>query len=171
MATILLANTWNIGLFLLASPFGAIALLFLLMGRYYQSKYHRLGESVLIPDNNLILQGQNSLGWVELERVGGNRVNSLTLTCLRQSNYSSGSESSTRYDVLWQTEVDIDVRHLPEQTQLQFELTIPMQYPPTYRNWFKGSQVRWQLSFEFVEAMVGIKRTWDIPVVRSLLTN
>ncbi|MCL2915128.1 hypothetical protein L2725_15315 [Shewanella corallii] len=96
-----LTDNWSIGLFLLSSPFLAMGLLLLIIGKYHDNKYRRLGKSVLVLPTDRCELGLAIKARVEIEKPEFNRVSRIQLSCLRRENSGSDDNKIASYQTLW----------------------------------------------------------------------
>ncbi len=146
-------------LFLLL-PFLAMCGLMLVIGRHQQKKYDQLGATPLKLVPHQCRLGQSTKATISIGKKNFRRVNRLSLKCWRRHENSH----STGYDVVWETELTPVVRPSAGGTELELDILIPVDKKPTNRGGWGAKQYHWQLSFEYVEAMTAIQRTWKIPV-------
>lgn len=149
------------GWFLLI-PFFVICALMLVIGRYQQKKYDRLGATPLKLSSDECKLGQSTRATITVGYNDFTRVNQLSLKCWRRNS----SSETTSYDEVWGAEITPTIRACPMGTELEFDIVIPADKKPTNRGGWGAKKYHWELSFEYVEAMTAIKRTWKIPVSR-----
>lgn len=159
--TLFSANAKPGGWFLLL-PFFVMCALMLVIGRYQQKKYDRLGATPLTLMSGECKLGQSMSAKIAISHQDFSRVNQLSLTCWKRNS----SSNSTSYDKIWATEIVPTIQACFNGTELVFDICIPADKKPTNKGGWGAKKYHWELGFEYVEAMTAIKRTWKIPVSR-----
>lgn len=154
------------GLFI-ALPFAVFALLLFVIGKYQQKKYERLGKAPLTITPSVCTIGEKTSGSITIQKENFNKVQKLILTCLRMSSAKNNTNSTTTYTPVWTCDIEPVIHFSGGETKLEFTFMIPTGSKPTSGNWFKANKFHWELSFEYVETLDNIKRTWEIPVVEG----
>ncbi|WP_143142082.1 hypothetical protein [Alteromonas sp. V450] len=147
--------------YLFSSGFFLFAILLWVIGAYQKRKFFKLGKTPLTLTPSCCTIGEQFEGTIEIERPNFNRVKEISIT-LWQYRKTAGDES--RADRVWESSAIAKINHEDGKTILNFNFTIPRDMEPTNKAFFSNNKYYWEASFEFVESMQSIKRTWEIPV-------
>ncbi|KPA51914.1 hypothetical protein VT25_17680 [Photobacterium leiognathi subsp. mandapamensis] len=141
-------------------PFVAFLLLMFFIGRYYRKKYNLLGDTPLyLPETQYTL-GRLLPAMIEIDHPQFTRVANVTLCCLQ-----STSGRSSAINTVWQSDIMIEPEYSNNQTHLLFNLFIPTSEKATDTSGFSKAKYVWEVSFEYIDKMTKVKRSWVIPVV------
>ncbi|MDO6568711.1 hypothetical protein Q4561_16685 [Alteromonas sp. 1_MG-2023] len=147
--------------YLFSGFFLSFSILLLTIGTYQKRKFYKLGKTPLTLTPSFCTIGEEFKGSIEIGRPNFNSVKEITITLWRRSK-TAGDES--RQDKVWESSSTAKINHVNGTTILEFSFTIPHDKKPTNKGFFSNNKYFWEASFEFVESMQSIKRTWEIPV-------
>lgn len=143
--------------------FFVFSLLLYVLGSFQYKKHRQLGKTPLTLVPSFCTLGAKASGSISIEREQFHKVKNLSLTSWKSSPAGS-DRGSLRYDVIWETTIEPSIEFIKSKTILDFEFTIPTEKKPTDERGTSRNKFYWEISFEFVESMDSIKRTWKIPV-------
>lgn len=149
----------------LGSLFGAIGflvvvLLMFFIGQFQKNKYKKLGSTPLTLTPSFCTIGSKCIGSIEITREHFNKVNTLILSSWKYTRVSS----DYHFEKVWEHSLPFTSKFINNKTILEFNFVIPLGHKPTYKSLFSKNKHHWEVSFEFVESMDSITRTWKIPV-------
>jgi len=161
--TLLYASTKSTSpaIYLFSGFFFSFSILLWTIGSYQKRKFYRLGKTPLTLTPSICTIGEEFKGSIEIEKPNVNRVKEISITLWRRSK-TTGDES--RNDIVWESSATTHINHVDGKTILDFSFVIPRDKEPTNKGFFSENKYFWEASFEFVESMQSIKRTWEIPV-------
>ena len=143
-----------------AAGFLVVALLIFFMGRFQNKKYNQLGVTPLTLTPSFCTIGNEFSGSIEIKRKNFSKVKTLLITAwIRDS-----SSESPRFEKTWESTIAPQIKFIENKTMLDFSFVIPVGKQPTGKRFLSNNSNHWEISFEFVERMDAIKRTWEIPV-------
>ncbi|GAA6173367.1 hypothetical protein NBRC116592_30370 [Colwellia sp. KU-HH00111] len=150
----------------LGSLFGAIgfSLFVALMygiGFFQKKKYNKLGATPLTLTPSFCTIGSEFSGSIEIPRTQFNKVKDLSITSWK---YTKITNDSYQFEKVWESTITPTIKYKKNKTMLEFIFTIPEGSKPSYNGFFSKNKHHWEVSFEFVESMENIKRSWRIPV-------
>ncbi|MEQ3639962.1 MAG: hypothetical protein ABNH03_09400 [Alteromonas sp.] len=148
-------------IYLFFAGFFSFSILLWVIGAYQKRKFYKLGKTPLTLTPSICTIGEEFKGSIEIEKPNFLRVKEITITLWRRSK-TAGDES--RNDIVWESSAATNINHVDGKTILDFSFTIPRDKEPTNKGFFSENKYFWEASFEFVESMQSIKRTWEIPV-------
>ena len=151
------------GSYFFIAPFFVMAGLLTVIGRHYQKKYQILGQTPLELEGGCCVIGQETPAKITVFKPNFGRVQELKLTCWRRH---SGS-SQTGYQEVWSERFAVNQCTDAAHTQLSATIIVPEGKKPTTRSLMARNKHHWELSFEYVESMSLIKRTWKLAVVSA----
>lgn len=138
-------------------------LLFYVLSAYSKKKYLQLGGTPLTITPGFCTLGEKVSGEISIARAQFNKVGTLSLICWKKSKAGTDS-GSIRQDKVWETAITPTIKYSENKTVLSFEFTIPVDKKPTDESFTSAKKYYWELSFEFVESLSALKRSWKIPV-------
>ncbi len=149
----------------IGSLFGAIGflvvvLLMFFIGKHRNNKYNKLGATPLTLTPAFCTIGSTCNGSIEITREKFNKVKTLSLSSWKYTRVSS----DYRFEKVWEHSLPLTSKFINNKTILEFSFVIPLGHKPTYKSLFSKNKHHWEVSFEFVESMDSITRTWKIPV-------
>lgn len=147
--------------YLFSGGFFSFSILLWTIGAYQKRKFYTLGKTPLTLTPSFCTIGEEFKGSIEIEKPNFNRVKEISITLWRRSK-TTGDEYRT--DKVWESSATTKINHVNCKTILDFSFTIPHDKKPTNKGFFSENKYFWEASFEFVESMQSIKRTWEIPV-------
>jgi len=147
--------------YLFSGFFLSFSILLLTIGTYQKRKFYKLGKTPLTLTPSFCTIGEEFKGSIEIGKPNFNSVKEITISLWRRSK-TAGDES--RQDKVWESSSTAKINHVDDKTILEFSFTIPHDKEPTKKGFFSNNKYYWEASFEFVESMQSIKRTWEIPV-------
>ncbi|APD87076.1 hypothetical protein BM527_13785 [Alteromonas sp. Mex14] len=149
-------------IYLVFAGFFSFAILLWVIGSYQKRKFYKLGKTplTLTPSNCTI--GEEFEGSIEIEKPNFNRVKEISITLWHRTMIGDDS----REDIVWKSSAIRHINHVDGKTILDFSFVIPHDKEPTNQWFFSKNKYFWEASFEFVESMQSIRRTWEIPVKR-----
>ncbi|WP_152561606.1 MULTISPECIES: hypothetical protein [unclassified Alteromonas] len=147
-------------IYLFFGGFFSFSILLWVIGAYQKRKFYKLGKTPLTLTPSLCAIGEEFKGSIEIEKPSFNSVKEITITLWQRKRV--GDES--RNDKVWESSATTKISHVNCKTILDFSFTIPHDKKPTNKEFFSENKYFWEASFEFVESMQSIKRTWEIPV-------
>jgi hypothetical protein len=147
--------------YLFSGFFISFSILLLTIGAYQKRKFYKLGNTPLTLTPSFCTIGEEFKGSIEIGKSNFNSVKEITITLWRRrKTVGDGS----RNDKVWESNTTTKINHVDDTTILEFSFTIPHDKKPTNKGFFSENKYFWEASFEFVESMQNIKRTWEIPV-------
>jgi hypothetical protein len=146
--------------YLFFGGFFSFSILLWVIGAYQKRKFYKLGKTPLTLTPSFCTIGEEFKGSIEIEKPSFNNVKEITITLWQRKRV--GDES--RNDKVWESSATTKINHVNFKTILDFSFTIPHDKKPTNKGFFSENKYFWEASFEFVESMQSIKRTWEIPV-------
>ena len=146
--------------YLFSGFFFSFSILLWTIGSYQKRKFYKLGKTPLTLTPSLCKIGEEFEGSIEIEKSNFNKVKEITITLWLRKRV--GDES--RNDKVWESSATTKINHVNGKTILNFSFTIPHDKKPTNKGFFSENKYFWEASFEFIESMQSIKRTWEIPV-------
>ena len=149
----------------LGSLFGSlgflvVVLLLFFMGQFQKNKYNKLGSTPLTLTPSFCTIGSKCSGSIEVSREQFNKVKTLSISSWKYTRVSS----DYRFEKVWENSLPLTLKSINNKTILEFNFIIPIGHKPTYQRVFSKNKHHWEISFEFVESMESITRTWKIPV-------
>jgi len=151
----------SIGSLFGAGGFLVVVLLLFFLGQFNKIKYNKLGSTPLTLTPSFCTIGSKCNGSIEVSRANFNKVKVLSLTSWK---YTRVSSDNYRYEKFWENSIPITLQSMNDKTIIEFNFIIPIGHKPTYKSFFSKNKHHWEVSFEFVESMESITRTWKIPV-------
>ena len=148
-------------IYLFFAGFFSFSILLWVIGAYQKRKFYKLGKTPLTLTPSSCTIGEEFKGSIEIEKPSFNKVKEISIT-LWQSRKIIGDEY--RQDIVWESSAITNINHVNGKTILDFSFIIPHDKEPTNKGFFSENKYFWEASFEFVESMQNIKRTWEIPV-------
>ncbi|MGB3726534.1 MAG: hypothetical protein WA981_12255 [Glaciecola sp.] len=148
-------------IYLFFGGFLSFSILLWVIGAYQKRKFYKLGKTPLTLTPSSCTIGEEFKGSIEIEKPNFNRVKEISIT-LWQSRKIVGDEYRT--DIVWESSATTNINHVDGKTILGFSFIIPHDKEPTKKGFFSEDKYFWEASFEFVESLQSIKRTWEIPV-------
>ncbi len=130
------------------------------IGAYQKRKFSKLGRTPLTLTPSVCTIGEEFKGSIEIEKPDFNRVKKISITLWHHT--MRGDDS--REDIVWESSTTTKINYVDGKTILEFSFVIPHGKQPTNKAFFSENKYFWEASFEFVESMQSIKRTWEIPV-------
>lgn len=159
----MLLRSWSLVIFVTALCFFAFSALLYVLGRYHQSKFNALGETPLLLKPSSYVVGDTNKATIFINQRDFRRVSKVRFECIRECK-----SQSTGHEVLYHYDYQVKPVEDGEKTRLEFEIKTSDQNPPTSDLITLSSvRIRWRLSFEYVEKMSLIRRTWEIPVLKA----
>jgi len=146
---------------LAAIGFLAVVASLFAMSTYQKKKYNKLGDTPLTLVPAFCKIGSEFSASIEITRENFNKVKRISITSWK---YSKVSGDSYRYEKVWQASLTPTIKYNGNKTILAFSFTIPIGQQPSYTRFFSKNKHHWEVSFEFVESMQNIKRSWKLPV-------
>ncbi len=116
-----------------------------------------MGKTPLTLTPSFCTIGEEFKGSIEIEKSNFNRVKEISITLWHRT--MRGDDS--REDIVWQSSATTKINHVNCKTFLGFSFTIPHDKEPTNKGFFSENKFYWEVSFEYVESMHSIKRTWE----------
>ena len=147
--------------YLFSGGFFLFSIILWTIGAYQKRKFNKLGQTPLTLTPPFCTIGEEFKGCIEIGESNFNRVKELSITLWRRSK-TIGDEYRT--DKVWESNVTTEINFVGSKTILGFSFTIPHDKEPTRKGFFSENKFFWEVSFEYVESMQSIKRTWEIPV-------
>ncbi|TKB03424.1 hypothetical protein E5672_10315 [Alteromonas portus] len=147
-------------LYLFFAGFFSFSILLWVIGAYQKRKFYKLGKTPLTLTPSICTIGEEFKGSIEIEKPNFNRVKIISITLWHRT--MRGDDS--RKDIVWESSATTHINHVDGKTILNFCFAIPHGMEPTNKAFFSENKYFWEASFEFVESMQSIKRTWEIPV-------
>lgn len=138
--------------------FLVVALLLFFIGRFKQKQYNKLGDTPLTLIPSVCVVCEEFVGSIEVKRENFIKVNQLSIT-----SWKKGRSENSTYQKLWESIIIPEISFTESKTVLNFSFVIPAGKKPTDKSLF-SDYFFWEISFEFVEDLDAIKRTWKIPV-------
>lgn len=148
-------------LYLFSGGFFLFSIILWTIGTYQKRKFNKLGKAPLTLTPSFCTIGEEFKGSIEIGKSNFNRVKEISITLWRRSK-TIGDEYRT--DKVWESNATTEIIYVGGKTFLGFSFTIPHDKEPTNKEFFSENKFFWEASFEFVESMQSIKRTWEIPV-------
>lgn len=149
-------------LYLFFAGFFSFSILLWVIGSYQRRKFSKLGKTPLTLTPSVCTIGEEFKGSIEFEKPNFNRVKEISITLWHRTMIGDDS----REDIIWKSSAITHINHVDGKTILDFSFVIPHDKEPTNKWFFSKNKYFWKASFEFVESMQSIKRTWEIPVKR-----
>ena len=146
--------------YLFAGGFFLFSVILWTIGAYQKRKFCKLGKTPLTLTPSFCTIGEEFKGSIEIEKSNFNRVKEISITLWHRTRRGDDS----RDDIVWQSSATTRINHVNCKTFLGFSFTIPPDKEPTNKGFFSENKFFWEVSFEYVESMQSIKRTWEIPV-------
>ena len=140
----------------------SFSILLWVIGSYQRRKFSKLGKTPLTLTPSVCTIGEEFKGSIEIEKPNFNRVKEISITLWHRTMIGDDS----REDIVWKSSAITHINHVDGKTILDFSFVIPHDKEPTNQWFFSKNKYFWEASFEFVESMQSIKRTWEIPVKR-----
>lgn len=147
-------------LYLFFAGFFSFSMLLWGIGAYQKRKFSKLGRTPLTLTPSVCKIGEEFKGSIEIEKPDFNRVKKISITLWHRT--MRGDDS--REDIVWESSTITKINYVGGKTILAFSFVIPHGKQPTNKAFFSENKYFWEASFEFVESMQSIKRTWEIPV-------
>ena len=147
-------------LYLFFAGFFSFSILLWVIGAYQKRKFSKLGKTPLTLTPSVCTIGKEFKGSIEILQPNFNRVKEISITLWHRT--MRGDDS--RKDIVWVSSATTEVNYVGGRTILEFSFVIPHGKQPTNKAFFSQNKYFWEASFEFVESMQSIKRTWEIPV-------
>lgn len=147
-------------LYLFFAGFFSFSILLWVIGAYQKRKFSKLGKTPLTLTPSVCTIGEEFKGSIEIEKPNFNRVKIISITLWHRT--MRGDDS--RKDIVWVSSATTEVNYVGGRTILEFSFVIPHGKQPTNKAFISENKYFWEASFEFVESMQSIKRTWEIPV-------
>ncbi len=151
------------GSYFFVIPFFVMAGLLAVIGRHYQKKYQILGQTPLHLKGSCCVIGQETPVKITVCKPNFERVHELKLVCWRRQS----SSNQSGYQEVWSDRFAVSKSTNSEQTLLCATIIVPEGKKPTTRSLLASNKYHWELSFEYVDSMSLIKRTWKLPVVST----
>lgn len=148
-------------IYLFFAGFFSFSILLWVIGAYQKRKFYKLGKTPLTLTPSSCTIGEEFKGSIEIEKPSFNKVKEISIT-LWQSRKIIGDEY--RQDIVWESSATTNINHVKGKTILDFSFIIPHDKEATNKGFFSENKYFWEASFEFIEPMQSIKRTWEIPV-------
>lgn len=156
-------RSWSFEIFVVALGFLLMFLVLFCIGKYHHNLFQALGETPLLLEPEHCVCGERTKATIFVSQRDFSRVSSLKFRCMREDK-----SQTTRTEVLYEYHYTVEPANEADGTRLEFEIETQAQDPATSRLFTTSAvRIRWELSFEYVEKMERIRRTWDVPVVRS----
>jgi len=130
------------------------------IGAYQKRKFSKLGKTPLTLTPSICTIGEEFKGSIDIEKPNFNRVKIISITLWHRTMMGDDSQK----DIVWESSATTHINHVDGKTILNFCFVIPYGKEPTNKAFFSENKYFWEASFEFVESMQSIKRTWEIPV-------
>lgn len=150
----------SLGSLFAALGFLVVVLLMFFMGQFQKNKYNKLGSTPLTLMPPFCTIGSKCCGSIEVSREQFNKIKNLSVSSWKYTRVSS----DYRFEKVWETSLPLTLKSVNNKTILEFNFIIPIGHKPTYKSIFSKKKHHWEISFEFVESMESITRTWRIPV-------
>lgn len=148
-------------IYLFFAGFFSFSILVWVIGAYQKRKFYKLGKTPLTLTPSICTIGEEFKGSIEIEKPNVNRVKEISITLWRRSKTTV---DESRNDIVWESSATTHINQVDGKTILDFSFVIPRDKEPTNKGFFSENKYFWEASFEFVESMQSIKRTWEIPV-------
>ena len=147
-------------LYLFFGVFFSFSILLWVIGSYQKRKFYKLGRTPLTLTPSVCIIGEEFKGSIEIGKPSFNRVKEISITLWHRTMLVDDS----RDDIVWKSNTTTRTNFVGNKTILEFSFVIPHGKEPTNKTFFSKNKYFWEASFEFVESMQSIKRTWEIPV-------
>jgi len=147
-------------LYLFFAGFFSFSIILWVIGSYQKRKFYKLGKTPLTLTPSVCTIDQEFKGSIEIRKPDFNRVKEISITLWHRTRLVD----DTREDIIWESSTSTKISHTDGKTVLDFSFVIPQGKKPTNKAFFSKNKYFWEVSFEFVESMQSIKRTWEIPV-------
>lgn len=148
-------------LYLFFAGFFSFSILLWVIGSYQKQKFSKLGKTPLTLTPSVCTIGEEFKCSIEIRKPDFNSVKEISITLWQRRKIA---DDEYRNDIVWESSATPKINHADGKTILDFSFAIPHGKEPTNKAFFSKNKYFWEASFEFVESMQSIKRTWEIPV-------